>query len=105
MRASGAIPLLVTSTPELCMMFETYNKIIGTTNNPYDLRRTPSGSSGGEVRTPHALPVGEIASSRSTDTSIEKYDLLFATTQNYILINSRCKFNYVFLPELGRHKV
>ncbi|XP_023721734.1 fatty-acid amide hydrolase 2 [Cryptotermes secundus] len=49
MRASGAIPLLVTSTPELCMMIETYNKIIGTTNNPYDLRRTPSGSSGGEA--------------------------------------------------------
>jgi hypothetical protein len=55
MRASGAIPLLVTSTPELCMMIETYNKVIGTTNNPYDLRRTPSGSSGGEVRMNHTL--------------------------------------------------
>lgn len=50
MRESGAIPLVVTNTPELCMMIETYNKINGTTNNPYDLRRTPSGSSGGEVR-------------------------------------------------------
>jgi fatty acid amide hydrolase 2 len=55
MRAAGAIPLLVTSTPELCMMIETYNKIIGTTNNPYDLRRTPSGSSGGEVIKYHTL--------------------------------------------------
>jgi len=49
MRDSGAIPLVGTNTPELCMMIETYNKINGTTNNPYDLRRTPSGSSGGEV--------------------------------------------------------
>ncbi|GFG29557.1 hypothetical protein Cfor_12374 [Coptotermes formosanus] len=49
MRDSGAIPLVVTNTPELCMMIETYNKINGTTNNPYDLRRTPGGSSGGEA--------------------------------------------------------
>jgi len=49
MRDSGAIPLVGTNTPELCMMIETYNKINGTTNNPYDLRRTPSGSSGGEA--------------------------------------------------------
>ncbi|XP_069688947.1 fatty-acid amide hydrolase 2-B [Periplaneta americana] len=49
MRAAGAIPLVVTSTPELCMMIETYNKIIGTSNNPHDLRRTPGGSSGGEA--------------------------------------------------------
>ncbi|KAJ4436868.1 hypothetical protein ANN_17000 [Periplaneta americana] len=51
MRAAGAIPLVVTSTPELCMMIETYNKIIGTSNNPHDLRRTPGGSSGGEEET------------------------------------------------------
>ncbi|PSN41553.1 Fatty-acid amide hydrolase 2 [Blattella germanica] len=49
LRAAGAIPLVVTATPELCMSVETFNKIIGTTNNPYDLRRTPSGSSGGEA--------------------------------------------------------
>lgn len=49
MRDSGAIPLVGTNTPELCMMIETYNKITGTTNNPYDLRRTPGGSSGGEA--------------------------------------------------------
>jgi Asp-tRNAAsn/Glu-tRNAGln amidotransferase A subunit and related amidases len=55
MRDSGAIPLIETNTPELCMMIETYNKIIGTTNNPYDLRRTPSGSSGGEVRENHVF--------------------------------------------------
>jgi Asp-tRNAAsn/Glu-tRNAGln amidotransferase A subunit and related amidases len=31
------------------MNWETFNKATGTTNNPYDTRRTPGGSSGGEV--------------------------------------------------------
>lgn len=49
LREAGAIPLLVSNTPELCMNWETFNPRVGTTNNPYDTRRTPAGSSGGEV--------------------------------------------------------
>ncbi|XP_066993843.2 fatty-acid amide hydrolase 2 [Anabrus simplex] len=49
MRDAGAIVLLVSNCPELCMSYETDNKVTGTTNNPYDLRRTPGGSSGGEA--------------------------------------------------------
>lgn len=45
----GGIVLLVSNTPELCMLWETYNKVTGLTRNPYDLRRTPGGSSGGEA--------------------------------------------------------
>lgn len=48
-RAAGAIPILVSNAPELCMCTETLNYVTGTTNNPYDTRRTPGGSSGGEV--------------------------------------------------------
>lgn len=48
-KKSGAIILLVSNTPELCMNWETYNKVIGQTRNPHDLRRTPGGSSGGEA--------------------------------------------------------
>lgn len=48
-RAAGGIPLLVSNTPELCKSWETYNSFTGRTNNPYDTRRTPGGSSGGEV--------------------------------------------------------
>lgn len=44
----GAIILLVSNTPELCLCWETYNKVTGRTNNPYNLRSTPGGSSGGE---------------------------------------------------------
>ncbi|KAH8273194.1 hypothetical protein KR018_012384 [Drosophila ironensis] len=48
-RAAGGIPLLVSSNPEFCMSFETSNNIFGRTVNPYDLRRTTAGSSGGEA--------------------------------------------------------
>nr|CAD7200387.1 unnamed protein product [Timema douglasi] len=49
LREAGAIPLLVSNTPEMCMHLETDNRVTGRTNNPYDLRRTPGGSSGGEA--------------------------------------------------------
>lgn len=46
---AGAIPLCTTNVPELGFWFETNNVIYGRTNNPYDLTRTPGGSSGGEA--------------------------------------------------------
>lgn len=49
LKASGAIPLLVSNTPEICLSWECNNFITGKTNNPYDVSRTSSGSSGGEV--------------------------------------------------------
>jgi Asp-tRNA(Asn)/Glu-tRNA(Gln) amidotransferase A subunit family amidase len=49
LRAAGAIVLGVTNTPELLMAWETDNLIHGRTNNPWDLERTPGGSSGGEA--------------------------------------------------------
>jgi amidase len=49
MRAAGAIILGKTNVPELSLAFESDNLIYGRTNNPYDLGRTPGGSSGGEA--------------------------------------------------------
>ncbi len=49
LRAAGAIPLGVTNVSELCMWMEANNRVYGRTNNPYDLRRTAGGSSGGEA--------------------------------------------------------
>ncbi|XP_065214164.1 fatty-acid amide hydrolase 2-B-like isoform X2 [Planococcus citri] len=49
LRKAGAIPLAVTNTPELCCSVETYNSVTGYTCNPYDLRRSCGGSSGGEA--------------------------------------------------------
>jgi Asp-tRNA(Asn)/Glu-tRNA(Gln) amidotransferase A subunit family amidase len=49
LRDAGAIVLGVTNTPELLMAWETDNLIYGQTRNPWDLDRTPGGSSGGEA--------------------------------------------------------
>jgi Asp-tRNA(Asn)/Glu-tRNA(Gln) amidotransferase A subunit family amidase len=49
LRARGAVILGVTNTPELLMAWETDNLLYGRTNNPWDLRRTAGGSSGGEA--------------------------------------------------------
>ncbi len=48
LRAAGAIPLGVTNTSELCMWYESNNRVYGRTNNPYDPSRIVGGSSGGE---------------------------------------------------------
>ncbi|XP_063909576.1 fatty-acid amide hydrolase 2-A-like [Zophobas morio] len=48
LKSSGAIPLLVSNTPEICLDWQTSNFITGRTNNPYDTSRTTGGSSGGE---------------------------------------------------------
>ncbi len=49
LRAAGGIVLGKTNVPELAGAAETDNLIYGRTNNPYDLARTPGGSSGGEA--------------------------------------------------------
>lgn len=49
LRNAGAIVLGVTNTPEMLMAWETDNLLYGRTNNPWDLERTPGGSSGGEA--------------------------------------------------------
>ena len=50
LRKAGAIPLGVTNVPELCMWFETYNKIYGRSNNPItgDDRRRQLGRRGSD---------------------------------------------------------
>jgi len=47
LKAAGAIVLGKTNTPEFTWSDETENLVIGPSNNPYDLTRTPGGSSGG----------------------------------------------------------
>jgi amidase len=49
LRAAGAILLGKTNCTELCGSGETDNEVYGRTSNPYDLTRSPGGSSGGEV--------------------------------------------------------
>lgn len=47
LRSEGAIVFGKTNLPRWSADYQSYNDIFGTTNNPWDLSRTPGGSSGG----------------------------------------------------------
>jgi amidase len=47
LKAAGAVVLGMTNVPLGLADWQSYNEIYGTTNNPWDLGRTPGGSSGG----------------------------------------------------------
>jgi len=49
LRDAGAIILGKTNTPIFGSDHQTYNAVFGTTNNPWDLARSPGGSSGGSA--------------------------------------------------------
>ena len=49
LRAAGAVVLGKTNCPELSASVETTSRIFGRTCNPWDLARSPGGSSGGEA--------------------------------------------------------
>ncbi len=49
LRAAGAIILGNTNVPQVLLYNETDNPVYGRTNNPWNLARTPGGSSGGEA--------------------------------------------------------
>jgi len=48
-RAAGAVILGKTNVPEMAGDWQSYNDVFGTTNNPWNLSRTPGGSTGGEA--------------------------------------------------------
>lgn len=45
----GAIPFISSNIPMCLMINESINSIYGRTKNPWDIIRTPGGSSGGEA--------------------------------------------------------
>jgi Asp-tRNA(Asn)/Glu-tRNA(Gln) amidotransferase A subunit family amidase len=49
LRRAGAVVLGKTNTPEFLSSYETDNYITGRSNNPWNVERTPGGSSGGEA--------------------------------------------------------
>lgn len=64
LRAAGAVILAKTNTPEMAMGAVTYNSLFGATRNPWDILRTPGGSTGGGAA---ALATGMIALAQGTD--------------------------------------
>jgi amidase len=63
-RAAGAIILGKTNVPYVLGDWQSFNDIYGTTNNPWDLNRTPGGSSGGSSA---ALAAGFVPLSLGSD--------------------------------------
>jgi fatty acid amide hydrolase len=49
LRKAGAVILGKTNVPQLLVAYESDNRVYGRTNNPWDLERSPGGSSGGEA--------------------------------------------------------
>jgi amidase len=46
---AGAVFMGKTNVPEFAADLQSYNEIFGVTNNPWDVKRTPGGSSGGSA--------------------------------------------------------
>jgi len=61
---AGAIVFGKTNAPYHAMDIQSYNEVYGTTNNPWDLSRTPGGSSGGSAA---ALALGFTALELGSD--------------------------------------
>jgi amidase len=66
LESAGAIVIGKTNTPMMLGDWQTANPIYGTTNNPWDLTRTPGGSTGGGAA---ALAAGLGALTLGTDLS------------------------------------
>ena len=64
LRAAGAVPVGKTATPEFGVTAFTHTKAWGTTRNPWDLTRTPGGSSGGSAA---AVSAGLVPFSTASD--------------------------------------
>jgi Asp-tRNA(Asn)/Glu-tRNA(Gln) amidotransferase A subunit family amidase len=65
LRAAGALILGTTNCPEFLMAYETDNLLYGRTSNPWDIERSPGGSSGGEAS---AIAAGMSAAGLGSDS-------------------------------------
>lgn len=66
LKAAGAVVIGKTNVPVMLADWQSYNPVYGVTNNPWDLTRTPGGSSGGSAA---ALAAGYVALEIGSDAA------------------------------------
>ena len=64
LKAAGAVVVDKTNVPEFLSDWQAYNEVYGVTNNPWDLARSPGGSSGGSAA---SLAAGYVALELGSD--------------------------------------
>jgi len=64
LKAAGAVVVGKTNVPEFLSDSQAHNEVYGVTNNPWDLARSPGGSSGGSAA---SLAAGYVALELGSD--------------------------------------
>ncbi len=64
LEARGAVVVGKANTPEFGAGAQTFNEVLGTTTNPWDIQKTPGGSSGGSAA---ALAAGQVWLAQGSD--------------------------------------
>jgi amidase len=85
MRRAGAIIIGKTNVPEFGLGSQTFNSVFGATRNPYDLSKTPGGSSGGAgaALAMRMLPVADGSDHGGSLRNPAAFNNLFALRPTY----------------------
>ena len=85
MRKAGAIIIGKTNVPEFGLGSQTFNPVFGPTRNPYDLSKTPGGSSGGAgaALAMRMLPVADGSDHGGSLRNPAAFNNLFALRPTY----------------------
>lgn len=85
MRKAGAIIIGKTNVPEFGLGSQTFNSVFGATRNPYDLTKTPGGSSGGAgaALAMRMLPVADGSDHGGSLRNPAAFNNLFALRPTY----------------------
>ena len=85
MRNAGAIIIGKTNVPEFGLGSQTFNPVFGATRNPYDLSKTPGGSSGGAgaALAMRMLPVADGSDHGGSLRNPAAFNNLFALRPTY----------------------
>ena len=95
-KTAGAVILGKTNVPLMLTDWQSYNDIYGTTNNPWDLGRTPGGSSGGSA--------AALAGRASGRCRLARTWVVHCAYQHIIAASTLTSRHWVLFPVAGRRR-